>query len=87
MIFVYVVTFCVGAGITTLKSISNGLDPYFFRRKMEKTRSMKGETDEELFISHQSRHYPFIDVMIKVLFPICTLIWSVNNYVSHRGKV
>ena len=25
--------------------------------------------------------------MIKVLFPICTLIWRVNNYVSRQGKV
>ena len=25
--------------------------------------------------------------MIKVLFPICTLIWRVNTYVSRQGKV
>ena len=25
--------------------------------------------------------------MIKVFFPICTLIWRVNNYVSRQGKV
>ena len=25
--------------------------------------------------------------MIKVLFPLCTLIWRVNNYVSRQGKV
>ena len=25
--------------------------------------------------------------MIKVLFPICTLSWRVNNYVSRQGKV
>ena len=25
--------------------------------------------------------------MIKVLFPICTLIWRVNNYVSRQGKL
>ena len=24
--------------------------------------------------------------MIKLLFPICTLTWSVNNYVSCQGK-
>ena len=29
--FVYVIVYCVGAGISTLISISDGLDPYFFR--------------------------------------------------------
>ena len=86
MIFVYVIIFCVGEGITTLMSISNGLDPYIFRRKMEKTRSTKEEMDGDVFISRQSRHFSFIDKMIKVLFPICTLNWRVSNYVSHQGK-
>ena len=71
---------------TTLKSIFDGLDPYFFCRKMEKTRSMKEEMDGEVFISSQSWHFPFIDNMNKVFFPICTLIWRVNNYVSRQGK-
>ena len=54
--FVYVVIFCVGAGITTLMSISNGSDPYFFRRKMEKTRPVKDEMDGRVFISVKIRH-------------------------------
>ena len=70
---------CVGARITTLMSISDRLDPYLFRRKMEKTLSVKEEMDGKVFDSHQSRHFPFIDNMIEVLFPICTLIWPVNN--------
>ena len=53
---------------------------------MEKTRSMKEEMDGEVFISRQSRHFAFIDNMIKVFFPICTLKWYVNNYASHKGK-
>ena len=53
--FVYVIIYCVGAGITNLMSIFDGSDPYFFRRKMEKTRSVKEEIDGEMFISHQSR--------------------------------
>ena len=73
--------------MTTLISISNGLGPYFFCRKMEKTRSMKKEMDGEVFISRQGRHFPFIDNMIKVVFPICTLIWRVNIYVSAKEKV
>ena len=39
--FVYVVTYCVGAGISTLITISDWSDPYIFRREMEKTRSVK----------------------------------------------
>ena len=54
--FVYVIIFCVGAGITTLMSISDGSDPYFFRRKMEKTRCMKEEMDGRVFTSRNCRH-------------------------------
>ena len=59
--------FCVGAGITTLMSISDGLDWYIFGRNMEKTWSMKQEMDGEVFISRQGRYFSFIDNMIKVL--------------------
>ena len=55
--FVYVPIYCVGAGVTTLMSIS--LDPYFFRRKMEKTQSVKEEMDEEVFICRKSRNFSF----------------------------
>ena len=55
---------------------------------MEKTRSVKEEMDGKVFffparvgISHS------INNMTKVLFPICTLIWRVNIYVSRQGKV
>ena len=67
-------------------SISDGVDPYFLRRKMEKTRSIKEEMDVEVFISRQSWQFSFIDNMNKVLFPICTLNWRVNNFVSRQGK-
>ena len=85
--FVYVIIPCVGAGITTLMSFSDGLDPYFFRRKMERTRSMKEELDKDVFIFRQNRYFSFVDNIIKVLFPICTLIWRVNNYVCRQAKV
>ena len=64
------------------------IGPYFFCRKMEKTRSVREEVDGRVFNSRQSRHLlPLINNMIEVLFPICTLIWRVNNYVSRQGKV
>ena len=31
--------------------------------------------------------FSFVNIMIKVFFPICTLIWRVNIYVSRQGKV
>ena len=67
-------------------SFSDGFGPYFFRRKMEKTRSMREEMDGQVFISRQSQHFSFIDDMIKVLFPIFTLIWRANNCDSRQGK-
>ena len=65
-------------------SISDGLDPIFFRRKMEKKRSVKEKMEEEVFISRQTRQFPFID-MFNVLFP--SLIVRMKNYVSRQEKV
>ena len=76
----------VGAGRNTLMSISDGLGPSIFCRNMEKARLMREEMDGELFISRQWRHFSFIDNMIKVLFPHCTLTWRVNNYVSRQER-
>ena len=67
--FVYVIIYCVGAGIITLISISDWSDPFIFRPKMEKTRSVKEEMEGNVFISRQSRHIFFVIIMIKVLFP------------------
>ena len=47
--FVYVFIFCVGAGISTLMSIYDGLEPYIFRWKMGKTRCVKEEMERKLF--------------------------------------
>ena len=85
--FVFVNTYCVGSGITTLMSISDGLDPIFFQRKMERTRSMKEKMVREVFISRQSRHFSFMDNLNKVLFPICTLNWRVNIMFPSKEKV
>ena len=61
----------MGTGITTLMSVVDGLDPYIFSRKTERTRSMKEEMDGEVFISGQRRHFPFIDNTIKVIYSYC----------------
>ena len=55
---------------------------------MEKTRSVKEEMDGEVFLfAAKVGIFPILDNMIKVLFPICTLIWRVNNNFFRRGKV
>ena len=87
LIFSLCFIYCVGAGITTLMSISDGSDPYLFCRKMERTRSVKEEADGECLFPARVGISPLINNMIKVLFSICTLIWRVNNYVSRQGKV
>ena len=50
-------------------SISDGKDPYIFRRKTEMTQIVKEELDEKLLISRQSRYISFVIIMIKVPFP------------------
>ena len=62
------------------------IGPVFCLSKGGKTLSEKEEMDGEVFISRQSWHFPFINNMIKVLFPTFTVIWRVNNYVSRQGK-
>ena len=66
---IYVIIYCVGAGISTLISISDWSDPYACRWKMEKTRSVKDEMEGKVFVSRQSRYIFFVVIMIKVLFP------------------
>ena len=77
----------VGAGVGTLISISDGLGPSIFCRKMEKARPIKEDMDGEVFISRQSRHFN-IDVLIyRVIFSICNLTWRVDKSVSSQENV
>ena len=78
----------VGAGINTLMSISDGLSLSIFCRKMEKTRPMREEMDGKVvFFPPESALLPLMLYFSTVLFPICTLTWRVNNYVSRQEKV
>ena len=64
-------------------SISDELVPHFFRRKMEKTLSMKEKMDGEVS-SRQSWQFFFTDNMIKIFFPIIAFNWRVHSYVSRQ---
>ena len=78
----------VGAGIGTLMSISDGLGPSIFCRKMEKARPMREEMDGRVvYFPPESALLPLMLYFSTVLFPICTLTWRANNYVSRREKV
>ena len=67
-------------------SISDGLTPSVFCRKMEEMRPMRKKTDENMFISHQSWDCCFDVCILKVHFCICTLTWHVNNFDYRHGK-
>ena len=82
----YVIIDCVGAGIATLVSIFDGLHPYFFLSIDGKDAVDEKELDGEVFICRQSRYFRFVENMIELLFPTCTLNWLVNNNVSRQRK-
>ena len=78
----------VGAGINTFMSISDGLGPSIFCRKMKNTRPMKEEMDGKVaYFPPESALSPLMLYLSTVLFPICTLTWRANNYVSRQEKV
>ena len=64
------------------------IGPYSFLSKDGKDAVREGRNGwKGVYFPPESATFPLIYNMIKVLFPICTLIWRVNNYVSRQGKV
>ena len=47
----------VSAGENTLMSVSDGIGPFIFCRKMEKARPMREEMDGKVVNCRQSRHF------------------------------
>ena len=87
-IFCRTVSKNVGAGIDILMSVSDGLGPSIFCRKMEKARPMRYEMDGKVvYFPPELALLPLMLYFSTVLFPFCTLPWSVNNYVSRQEKV
>ena len=87
-------TFCLSffllcrRGNTYLMSISDGSDPYFFLSKYGKVAVREGGNGRKgVYFPPESASFPLINNMIKVLVPVSTLIWRVNNYISRQGKV
>ena len=74
--------------MNTLMSISDGLGPSIFCQKMEKARPVMKEMDGKVvYFPPESAFVNFDVLYLKVFFPICTLTWRVNNYVSRQEKV
>ena len=64
------------------------IGPYSFLSKDGKDAVREGKNGRKgVYFPPESASFPLIYNMIKVLFPIFTLIWRVNNYVSRQGKV
>ena len=84
--FIYFNICCVGEEKTTLMSLSDGLDPFIHLSKDGKDLVYEGRDGRRSVFSRQSWHFSFIDNMIKVLFPICTLNCRVNIFVSRQRK-
>ena len=72
----------------TLMSISDGLGPSIFCRKMEKARPMMKEMDGKVvYFPSELAFFNFDVLNLKIFFPYCTLTWRVNKYVSRQEKV
>ena len=68
-------------------SISDGLCPSIFRRNTEKKRSMRDEMDGKVvYFPPESAFELLMLYFVRVLFPIFTLTWRADNYVSRQGK-
>ena len=63
------------------------IGPYFFLSKDGKDAVREGRNGRKGVNLPPESTIFLIFTMIKILFPICTLIGRVNNYVSRQGKV
>ena len=76
----------VGAGINALISISDGIGPSIFCRKMETARPLRKEMDGKGVFLATVGIFTLTFINASTFF-ICTLTCHVINYVSRQGKV
>ena len=72
--------------MSTLLSFSDGLVPSTLRRKMESMRPMREEIDGGGVYLPPEPAFSLQCLMLKVLFPICTLTRRVSNYVPCQRR-
>ena len=64
------------------------IGPYLFQSKDGKDAVREGGNGRKgVYFPPESAPFSLINNMIKVILPVCTLIWRVNNDVSRQGKV
>ena len=64
------------------------IGPSFFLSKDGKDAVREGRNGRKgVYFPPESASFPLINTTIKVLFPVGTLIWRVNNHVSRQGRV
>ena len=71
------IMFCVSAVINTVMSISDGLDPDYFLRKMEITQSKVERMDGKLLFPAEVIIF-FCKSYDLSIFLICSLTWHLN---------
>ena len=63
------------------------IGPYFFLSKDGTDAVREGRKGRKgVYFPPESASFPLINIMVEVLFPICTLIWRVNIYVSAKER-
>ena len=87
LIVFYFNIYCVDAGISISKSVSDGLGSDFFCSTDGKDEAYDGRNGwKYVCFRPEWAFFVFVVNIKKVIFPICTLTWRLNNYVSRRGK-
>ena len=87
VLFVHINFSCVGPKKSTLMSNSHGLGLFFFPWKDGKDVASEGRLGRKgFYFSLELASVVFLVNMLEVFFPIYTLIWRINNYVSLEGK-
>ena len=85
--FVNVIVFCVGAGISTLMSISDWFRTVYFPSKDGKDAVCKGKKwTERCLFPNRVGMFPLYLLWQKYFSLVCFLTWRANNYVSRQGK-
>ena len=88
LIFVYVFIYLCRRGTNHFDVHFRRIGPYFSPSKDGKDAVREGRNGRKgVYFPPESASFTLIYSMIEVLFPICTLIQRVNNYVSRQGKV
>ena len=78
--------YCVGAGKSTIISILDALGLYLSVKRWKRRGLWDKRWINRCLFPDRVGIVAFVLNMIEVLFPVCTLTWRANNYVSRQQK-